>query len=163
MVSRYYYHLTDEDWGKKKRLHPRAEGKNRDSHFEPDTARICVSSTISGCFVAKYVQEMHGFRIYRTKRKVRSVPPVEVVDHKITNEYWLLKSTEFVLHAELDFDSMSGILDDFSKMFGDMTCALGDGEKKTEKWQKKMKTKITNLLRRKGIRPKKSRKKTTVL
>lgn len=155
MVPRYYYHLTDQDWGKTKILRPRSSGCNRDSAFEPDTARICVSSTISGCFVAKYVQDMHEFYIYRTKRKVCAVPPVEVLDHKITNEYWLLNTTKFVLHAKLDANSMDDIANDFNEMFGDMTCSLGDGRSKTEKWQKKMKVKIANFLRRNGIGPKK--------
>ena len=162
MVPRYYYHLTDQKWGKTKTLRPRSSGENRDNKFEPDTARICVSSSISGCFVAKYAHEMNGFYIYRTKRKVRAVPPLEVLDHKITNEYWLLDTTEFVLHAKLDTDTMSDIVNDFRYMFSDMNCALGDGKSKTEKWQKKMKVKIANFLRRNGIYPKESKQKTTV-
>lgn len=155
MIPRYYYHLTDECWGKNKKLFPLSNGKNRDSDFEPDTPRICVSSTISGCFVAKYIHEMERFYIYRTKTKVLASRPKGVVDHKITNEYWILEPTDFVLHAKIDTHTMIDIIKDFLNMFSDMSLLLGDGTPKTEKWQKQMKIKIKNLLKRNGIENKK--------
>lgn len=149
-MPRYYYHLTEKRWGKNKKLFPLSNGENR-CPLEPDTPRICVSSTISGCFVAKYIHNMERFYIYRTKTKVLASRPEGVIDHKITNEYWILEPTDFVLHAKIDTHIMIDIIKDFANMFG-FKRMLGDGTSKTEKWQEQMKIKIKNLLKRKAYR-----------
>lgn len=141
---KYFYHLTEWDWGESVVLHPRFEGSKRDLKHEPATSRICVSSSISGCFVAIYIHEMERYNIYRTKSKVVGIKPVDVPDYKITNEFWLTASTEFVLCKSIDKDTIKFAIDSCWEMVS-RGGKLGDGKKLSETWQRNTKKKLSKL------------------
>lgn len=144
MKPKYFYHLTDNNWGESIILHPRSSGYKRD-YYEPDTSRICVSSTISGCFVAIYIHEMSKYNIYRTKRKVIGTKPTGIPDYKITNEFWLTDSTEFILYKNIKKDTVKFAIDSCEEMINSGGY-LGDGKKYSETWQRKTKKQISNIL-----------------
>ncbi len=93
----FFYHITDENWGKKKKLVPRDNDHpnvcNR-CEEEPNTPRICVCPTVAKCLSA--VELSGNVRIYRTYRPCRAHYPRRVSDSRITKERWLFRPTVFV-------------------------------------------------------------------
>lgn len=150
-TPKYYYHLTDEKWPKNKLLKPRSDGEKRDTFYEPDFSRICVSSSIEGCLVSIYLHDMERFRIYRTKDKTTALKPFDVWDADITDEYWLDQPTKFILIGELEKPLLAEFIESGKKLFSGMQYALGDGKKKTRNWQKETKLKIKKLLKKEGL------------
>ncbi len=99
---RFYYHITNEHWKKKKRLFPRKDGDQR-GYGEPKVRRICVAPDIIRCFLA-IPYSNNGFisyNIYRTYRKTYAYYPYEVVDSIVTREKWLIDPTTFVRIGEI--------------------------------------------------------------
>jgi hypothetical protein len=94
--KRYYYHVTQENWGKRIKLSPRTWGDNR-ADEEPEDSRICVSTSIEGCLVALCGCLAGGgiAYVYRTVSQVKAVKPYNVVDSRITGERWLIRATTF--------------------------------------------------------------------
>lgn len=146
MKAKYFYHLTDKDWGESKILHPRMNGQKRDP-YEPEVDRICVSSSIAGCFVAIYIHELQRYNVYRTKRKVIATKPTNIPDCKITNEFWLTDSTEFILYRNIDKNIIKFAIDSCNELVYSGSY-LGDGAKDSEIWQKNTKKKLMNIFRK---------------
>lgn len=151
IVKQYYYHVTEKDWGKEVLLKPKGHGKNRDMENEPNTPRICVSSTIEGGLVAIYIDDLKSVNIYRTKEMVFAESPCEILDSQITGEKWITKPTKFVFVNNLDNLLKSPESDIIWKPFEKWTLGLlGDGGEDSEKWQRKhkkiFKKMIKNLL-----------------
>lgn len=148
-TRKYYYHLTDKRWKNNIILKPRANGDKRDKDHEPSVPRICVSSSVEGCFVSIYLHDLDRCRIYRTKNKVTAVKPFDIPDSHITEEHWLDKPTEFVFVGELEKLLLEDIIESGERVFyytGRCFLSLGDGTKKTENWQKKAKAKIKKII-----------------
>jgi len=147
MKPKYFYHLTDWDWGESTVLHPRFHGHKRDP-YESDYPRICVSSSIAGCFVAVYLHELNRYNIYRTKEKVVGTKPRNIPDHKITNEFWLTDSTEFIFYKNIDKYILKFAIDSCEEMVTVRGSLLGDGEQDSETWQKDTKKKLIPIFRK---------------
>jgi len=149
MKKQYLYHVTEENWGKSVILSPKSHGCNRDDS-EPDTPRICTSTTIAGCLVAIYLNQLKTVNVYRTRHKVGYVKPQGVLDYKITGEKWIIKPTEFVLIANIsDFLEMTltqGLWDHFNSPDSNYFGALGDGSSDSEEWQKQTKETFQDIL-----------------
>lgn len=141
-TPKYYYHLTQENWGGEVVLKPRGDGTNRDIN-EPKTERICVSASIEGCFVAIYIDELKRFNVYRTKRRVRAAKPIKIPDSHITEEFWLDKTTRFIRIGKIKRAEISEVIASSHRRPGEY---LGDGKKSTEKWQREAKKKIRKIL-----------------
>ena len=81
--KRYYYHLTENNWGKQIVLSPRINGANRDEE-EPEVPRICVSPEIAGCFVSICCSLFDRLNLYRTEKEVIAFRPYNIIDSHIT-------------------------------------------------------------------------------
>lgn len=92
-VSRYYYHLSEEDFGDRFSLDPRPYGSNRDSE-ESAIPRICVCPSLKLCFCA--VDLGGNVSVYRTKNKEIAYRTINVRDSRLTQERWLIKRTAFI-------------------------------------------------------------------
>jgi hypothetical protein len=143
MKKLYLYHITENDWGKSVTLIPKSTGDNRDS-LEPKTPRICTATTIAGCMIAVYLNQLNTVNVYRTRHKVDYKYPRKVRDSKITDERWITKPTEFILIRNLD-DLLERTLEQglwVNTYMGE----LGDGKENSEKWQRETKQTFQNIL-----------------
>lgn len=98
--KRFWFHITEENWGSKVKLYPRRCLRG-ESVGEPDTPRICVCPSMIKCYIATNWEVANRY-VYRTVRRCSAVPAVGVYDSHITNEHWLLKPTTFKLHRIQD-------------------------------------------------------------
>ena len=105
--KRYWYHISNTLKDKKCTLIPwdNAKGFNR-NELEPDINRICVSPTIQQCLTAVPYFLSSSYNIYRTKEKVAAHKPIRVFDAKITNEGWLLDTTDFIKIGSIDLNEI---------------------------------------------------------
>lgn len=135
-MRRFYYHITEKRWGKSVTLKPRQHGQKRD-HREPPVSRICVCDSVDGCFVSVYFWEMlPSIRLYVTEEPVFAVKPYNVSDSHITGEHWLLEPTTFRFVDEIGLDDKRVMR--FIKEYHSSNLAFGDGEKKSESFQKRL-------------------------
>lgn len=93
-VPRYYYHISQEKFGNLT-LVPRNYGRHR-APGEPDIARICVSTSLSGCIVAMPLYRQTTYA-YKTVHKEVAMKPYQICDMEVTGEMWLVNKTEFEL------------------------------------------------------------------
>lgn len=95
LERRYLYHITQSEipssifsWN------PRVNGNNR-CEFEPKVPRICLSTSVSGCFVTlgECLKEDRDIHVLKTIKPVHYYTPTsnEVLDAEITGEVWRLK------------------------------------------------------------------------
>lgn len=102
-MARFYYHVTNQDFGKEVVLIPRKYGDNR-SDEEPQLPRICVAPTIEGCLISlglNCIDVDKQLNIYRTKYKVETMKPYDVCDAYITGERWVVDPTSFVRYGTI--------------------------------------------------------------
>ena len=104
---RYWYHVSSTLKKDKETLIPWDEenGFNR-GEGEPEGNRICVAPSIEQCITAIPYHLSQVLNIYRTKEKVKPHPPEDVFDANVTQEGWLLKTTEFIKIGKLDFQDV---------------------------------------------------------
>ena len=93
---RHWFHISTTLQKESERLFPRDndEGFNR-SGREPNIKRICVSPTLEQCLTAVPYGKRDTIYIYRTRSKVKAIPPVGVFDSAITMEGWITRPTWF--------------------------------------------------------------------
>lgn len=96
--------------------------------------------------MAVYLHELNRYNIYRTKEKVVGTKPRNIPDHKITNEFWLTDSTEFIFYKNIDKYILKFAIDSCKEMVKEGS--LGDGEQYSETWQKDTKKKLIPIFRK---------------
>lgn len=135
---KYYYHITENNWGKQKTLLPRSNGDNRGVE-ESKTPRICVSPSIAQCMVAIYCYGNDWF-VYRTKKKVNAKEPISIADAHITDEKWLCKKTAFVRVGKI----RNKIVKEYADRLGQFKTIWGNGDPADEciqrRWLKKFRS-----------------------
>jgi len=140
-IPKFYYHITDKDFGDKVLLKPLKSDNdltyNRDSS-EPNTSRICVGPDIASCLAAIPLSpyNTYTYRVYKTNRKIRPFFPIGVKDSEISGERWIRRQTIFVLKIKLPDHVLAAIA------LGDLTYGFA-----TEKCL----FEIKKILKRKGI------------
>jgi hypothetical protein len=141
-TNRYWYFITDQNFGHEVTLKPRSILNAGDS--EPLIKRICVAPTAAHCFAAIGVSNGSLMRVYRTKYKCKGIKPWGVPDQTLTREHWRRRPTRFVLCAELT------VPDKASWPWG----SRGGGKDDEHGWysQKKDKRQIKEWLERLGDR-----------
>lgn len=101
-IHQYFYHITEQKWGKSITLYPRNHGIKRCPN-EPMIERICVGPSVVHCLSATVLDSI-GFRVYKTKCKVISYYPIGVIDSRYTWEKWLIGLTEFTYICKIPDD-----------------------------------------------------------
>lgn len=94
----YLYHITQADITDSELIwRPRSNGSNR-CESEPQTPRICFSTSVTGCFLAlgNCLSPNKDIQILRTYRRVHYYKPTteQVLDVNLTNEAWRLSPTK---------------------------------------------------------------------
>lgn len=135
---KYLYHITQQKWHKEKILKPRVLGEFRLDE-EPETPRICVAPTIEGCLVAvgRCLDKKKPIYIYRTKYKVSSVLPENIIDCKITCERWIIRPVKFIKVGEIDKNKLP---QDFFSLH------IGHSDGRVRRRQKSMKRVLGNII-----------------
>lgn len=93
---RFFYHVTEKRWPKRKRLKPLHSSMTDRPAEEPSLARICVAPTVAQCLSAISYSGYYTYHIFRTLRRIKAKYPYSVADSRITNERWLTKPTSFI-------------------------------------------------------------------
>lgn len=89
------FHVTTEDWGDSKILHPRQPQTMSDS--EPRTPRVCFAPTLWQCFVAVDVgwyDDFEDWHVYEISDDMPLVEPFNVHDSDLTEEKWSILPTK---------------------------------------------------------------------
>lgn len=115
---------------RKLKLSPRIRGENR-SDSEPRVARICVAPSIEHCLTAVPYSN-YKFNVYRTLRKVRAKPAMEIIDAGVTKEHWITKRVNWIQVGMIDLSEFNAPYECAS------ACEDLDLVRETlKKWQKK--------------------------
>jgi hypothetical protein len=112
-VKRFYYHITNEDFGKKKILTPQETSPCRPVE-EPNLPRICVAPSVPHCLVSVAISGRNKIYVYRTFNKVQAYYPYGVMDSHVTKEKWILAPTKFILVKKISIP-VSGFIEEYTK------------------------------------------------
>jgi hypothetical protein len=101
---RFYYHITSQEWGDEKKLHPVGGNYGNRAWDEPENPRTCVAPSIAHCLSAVTYSRASVYKVYRTDTKVIAYWPYAVEDAIVTRERWIIDSQVFVRVADLSIE-----------------------------------------------------------
>lgn len=105
-IKRFYYHLTDKEWGNRVMLAPVDGNKGNRAWNEPTNERTCVAPSIAHCLSAiTYSRYDEPYNVYRTEKPVIAYWPYKVEDAIITRERWVITSESFIFIGQLSIES----------------------------------------------------------